>query len=164
MLAAILFFALAFICFIGALLLVFHKNPIVASLGMAVSTVTIGVLYIFLHVPFLGYFQMIVYAGAVMVIALYVIMALGREEIGAEIGTGQVLLSYAAALLFIFYVYRLLRKSGFGAFFPVEKTFGTIQSFGDLLVTHYAVPFEIASVLLLGAMIGAIILSRRQWS
>ncbi len=89
MLAAILFFVLAFMGFTGALLLVFHKNPIVASLGMAVSTVTLGVLYIFLHVPFLGFFQMIVYAGAVMVIALYVIMALGREEIGAEVGTGS---------------------------------------------------------------------------
>ena len=51
-----------------------------AALGMAVATVSIGVLYVILHVPFLGLFQMIVYAGAVMVIALYVIMASGRRK------------------------------------------------------------------------------------
>ena len=85
MMTAVVFFALAFMAFLGALTLVFHKHPVVATLGMAVATLSVGALYIVLHVPFLGLFQVIVYAGAVMVIVLYIIMSLGHEETGAQV-------------------------------------------------------------------------------
>ncbi len=164
MLSAAVFFAIALVAFVGALVLVFHRNPMVAAVGMAVAMVGLGVLYMILHVPFLGLFLIIVYAGAVMVIVLYVIMALGLEEQGPPVGTAQTVLTFAAALLFIFHVYRLTRGAAPGPFPQVEPAFGSIQQFGHLLVSRYAVPFEVASVLLVGAMIGAIVLSRRNWT
>ncbi len=160
---AVVFFAVAFLAFIGALTLVFHRHPVIAVLGMAAATVSIGVLYVMLHVPFLGLFQMIVYAGAVMVIALYVIMALGPEESGPQVGTVQTVLTYLASLLFLLHLYRVLIKSEIGPMPAVDEAFGSIQAFGGALVSRYAVPFELASLLLLGAMVGAVVLSRRQW-
>lgn len=162
MLSAAVFFGVALLAFLGALGLVFHRNPVVAALGMAVAMVGLGVLYMLLGVPFLGLFLMIVYAGAVMVILLYVIMALGLEEQGPPVGTAQTLLTYAASALLLWHLYRLTREADLPSFGPVESSFGTIQAFGHLLVSRYAVPFEIASLLLVGAMVGAIVLSRRE--
>jgi NADH-quinone oxidoreductase subunit J len=135
-----------------------------ASLGMALAMVALGAVYVMLHVPFLGLFQMIVYAGAVMVIVLYVIMALGQEELGPRVGKVQTALTYAAMLLLLGQLFFATIRSGAGPFPPVGKSFGSIQSFGDLLISEYAVPFEIASLLLVGAMVGAVVLSRRKWS
>jgi NADH-quinone oxidoreductase subunit J len=163
-LTPLVFAGVAFFALLGALLLVFHRHPVVATLSMAVAMVCLGVLYILLRVPFLGLFQMIVYAGAVMVIVLYILMALGQEESGPPVGMPQTVMAYVAALLFLLQVYRVLLRSGAGAMPEVDQTFGTIQSFGTLLVEKYAVPFELASLLLLGAMVGAVILSRRQWT
>lgn len=163
MLSTVVFLCLAFTAFLGALTLVYHSRPMVAAVGMAVATIAIGALYILLHVPFLGFFQMIVYAGAVMVIVVYIVMALGQTESGPAVGNVQTVLTFAAALLFILHVFLVLRRSGLGAFPPVDPSFGSITGFGDLLVSRYAVPFEIASLLLVGAMVGAVILSRREW-
>ncbi len=175
MMAAVVFFAVAFLAFLGALALVFHRHPMVAGLGMALSTLSIGVLYVLLRVPFLGLFQAIIYAGAVMVIVLYIVMALGREETGPRVGSIQTGLTYAAAALLLLQFYWAIVRSGAGPFpegsalAPVTSggtsyPFGTIQAFGSLLVSHYSVPFEVASLLLVGAMVGAVILSRRSWS
>jgi NADH-quinone oxidoreductase subunit J len=163
MIFAVTFFAVAFLAFLGALGLVFHRHPVVATLCMAVSTVSIGVLYVMLHVPFLGLFQMIVYAGAVMVVALYIIMALGPEETGPQVGTPQTVMTYLASLLLILVLYRAILRAEIIAMPDLDTTFGSIRDFGTLLVERYAVPFELASLLLLGAMVGAVILSRRQW-
>ena len=163
MMSPAVFFVVAFLAFLGALTLVFHRHPVIAALGMAVATVSIGVLYVMLHVPFLGLFQMIVYAGAVMVIALYIIMALGPEESGPAIGSVQTVLTFLGSLLLLLAIYRVLLRSDIGPMPPQDEAFGSIQSFGLALVSRYAVPFELASLLLLGAMVGAVILSRRQW-
>lgn len=157
------FFCVAVVAMAGAFTLLFHKHPVVASLGMACATLAVGAAYVTLHVPFLGLFQAIVYAGAVMVIVLYVIMALGGEESGPKVGRVQTVLACLAAALFFAQVYRVVRASGAGAPPSVPQSYGSIQSFGDSIVNTYAVPFEIASLLLVGAMVGAVVLSRRKW-
>ncbi len=164
MLVKMVFFVIAFTAFAGALLLVFHAKRIVAALGMVLATLSIGVLFIGLHVPFLGFFEIIIYAGAVMVMVIYIVMAVGLREDGPEAGKVQAPLAYLSAFAFILYIYMVLRRSNVGAFPWVDKTFGSIASFGNLLVSRYAVPFELASLLLVGAMVGAIVLSRRHWT
>jgi NADH-quinone oxidoreductase subunit J len=158
------FFILATLCFLCALTLVFHRNPMVAGVAMAGAMICLGGLFILLHVPFLGFFQILVYAGAVMVIMLYVIMALGQEEAGPQVGTAQTVMTWAAALLLLWkLVSEILRSTGNTAFTSQVADWGSIQHFGTELVDRYAVPFEVASLLLVGAMVGAIILSRRRW-
>ena len=163
MIGLVVFFCVAVMAIAGAFTLLYHRHPLVASLGMACATLSVGAFYVMLHVPFLGLFQAIVYAGAVMVIVLYVIMALGGEEQGPRVGKAQSVLTYVAALLFLLHVYRSTLEASGGALPPVAPEYGSIVSFGEALVTTYAVPFEIASLLLVGAMVGAVVLSKRRW-
>jgi len=158
------FYLVALVAFAGALSLVFHPNPMVAGLSMAVSMLAVGALYLLLHVPFLGFFQVIVYAGAVMVMVLYIIMALGSRETGQEVGNVQFVTTLVAAGLFLAQAGRLLWKAGEARFPEVDRTYGSVQQFGALLVERYAVPFEVASLVLLAAMVGAVVLARRIWT
>lgn len=163
MIPVVVFLCVAVAAIAGAFTLLFHRHPVVASLGMACATLSIGAAYVMLHVPFLGLFQAIIYAGAVMVIVLYVIMALGSEEPGPKVGKVQIVLACAAAALFFTQVFRAVLETGTSAFGTAPQAYGSIQAFGDLLVNTYSVPFEIASLLLVGAMVGAVVLSRRTW-
>jgi NADH-quinone oxidoreductase subunit J len=158
----LLFLVAAAVAFVCALAIAFHPNPMVSATSMAVAMVTLGALYIALGVPFLGFFQIIVYAGAVMVIVLYVIMALGQEEEGPPVGGPQWYGTMVAAGLFLFQAVSLLRVTRAGRMVAVEPDYGSIKQFGGLLIKRFAVPFELASVLLVGAMVGAVVLSRRR--
>ncbi|MCI4398793.1 MAG: NADH-quinone oxidoreductase subunit J [Acidobacteria bacterium] len=158
-----IFFAVAFVAFLGALGLVFHSNPMVAGLCMAVAMVAQGCLYMLLHVPFLGFFQIIIYAGAVMVMAVFIIMAHGMAEQGQEVSLTQTVATYVAAVLFLVQALRAVWNAAPPAFTEVDRAFGSLQQFGNLLVEHYAVPFELASLVLLTAMVGAVVMARRIW-
>jgi len=158
------FYILAGLCFLLALSLVFHRNPMVAAVSMAGAMICLGVIYTLLHVPFLGVFQVIVYAGAVMVIVLYILMSVGQEELSPPPGTPQLVFTWGAALLLLWHLRQtVVLPAGAGTSQPADEAYGTIQQFGELLVTRYAVPFEVASLLLVGAMVGAVVLSRRRW-
>lgn len=159
-----IFFVVAAVAFLGALSLVFHPNPMVAGLSMAAAMLAVGALYILLHVPFLGFFQVIVYTGAVMVMVLYIIMSLGSRDAGQEVGTAQFLVTLAAAGLFLAHTGVLVWKSGAARLPDVDRAFGSLSQFGNLLVDRYAVPFELASLVLLAAMVGAVVLARRIWT
>ncbi len=156
-----IFFAVAFIAFLGALGLVFHSHPMAAGLSMALAMVAQGALYILLHVPFLGFFQIIIYAGAVMVMAVFIIMAHGAREPGQEVSLAQTIVTYVATALFLVQALRAVWSAAPPAFTEVDRAFGSLQQFGNLLVEHYAVPFELASLVLLAAMVGAVVLARR---
>jgi NADH-quinone oxidoreductase subunit J len=161
-LTLILFYTVATVAFLCALTVALHRNPMVCAVAMAVAMVALGCLYVTLGVPFLGLFQIIVYAGAVMVIVLYVIMALGQEEAGPPVGTPQRVLTYAAVALWGYQALAVVRVARSAIFVPPDAGFGSIQHFGGLLITRYSVPFELASLLLVGAMVGAVVLSRRK--
>lgn len=161
-LSIILFYIVASLAFLCALTVALHRNPMVCAVAMALGMVALGGLYISLGVPFLGFFQIIVYAGAVMVIVLYVIMALGQDESGPPVGTPQRLLTYLAVGLFLYQALAVFRAARAVLLVPPEEEFGSIRQFGGLLVEKYAVPFELASLLLVGAMVGTVVLSRRK--
>ena len=80
------------------------------------------------------------------------------------VGMTQTGVTLAAAAAFLFQMWRVLRPAQTGVMPDAAQAYGSIQAFGALLVDKYAVPFEVASLLLLGAMVGAVILSRRQWT
>lgn len=159
-----IFFVVAAVAFLGALALVFHPRPMVAGLAMAAAMLAVGGLYILLHVPFLGFFQVIVYTGAVMVMVLYIIMALGSRDAGQEVGLAQFFVTLAAVALFLAHAGFRVWKAGAARLPDVDPQWGSIHQFGNLLVDKYAVPFELASLVLLAAMVGAVVLARRIWT
>jgi NADH-quinone oxidoreductase subunit J len=152
-----LFAALTLIC--GALVIL-NRNPVNSAMFLVLAIASLAGLFVLLHAFFLAAVQVLVYAGAVMVLFLFVIMLLDLKEeqrrkikaFGAAAGVISV-----AAIGFVF------ARSLAGSRLPgvANMPEGDTVELGKLLFTHYALPFEILSVLLLVAMVGVILLSKK---
>jgi NADH-quinone oxidoreductase subunit J len=161
----IVFFILALIAVASALGMLFSKNAIYAAIFLVLNFATVAVFFLTLGGTFLAVAQIAVYAGAIMVLFVFVIMLLGAEKLGQSqtlawqkplaIGLGVVLLAE--------FVYVMLTQAGVPAdMAALPDGFGSPYEIGKLLFTEYLLPFEVTSVLLLVAMIGAIVLTRQK--
>jgi NADH-quinone oxidoreductase subunit J len=131
---------------------------------LIVNFVVIAIMYLTLNAPFIAIAQITVYTGAIMVLFVFVIMLLGAEQIGASHPRRWFipLAIFLGAVLLIEVVYIVLSQSDVlpgGA--TISAQFGSPQAIGNLLFNQYMLPFEVTSILLLVAMIGAIVLTRR---
>ena len=161
----ILFLIFALIAVVCAVNVVVQRHPIASAFSLIGVMGSLAVLYLLLGAEFMAAAQMIVYAGAIMVLFVFVIMLLNA---GAEGGRGH---SFVAQLLgaplliallallawFVRGMFPLGAAVHFGGF-----TGGTARDIGTALFTRYLLPFEITSVLILIAIIGAIVLARKE--
>lgn len=161
----ILFLFFTLILITAAVLVVVNRNPVYCAIFLIIAFFAIAGLYFLLGAPFLSIVQIIVYAGAIMVLFLFVIMLLNlRQEIRLPIGRYYqiifgALLSLILLVQLIFFVisgYRLRTV------IPERSFSGTVENLGLALFNKYLYPFEIASVLLLVGMLGAIVLGRKK--
>ena len=163
--SAVLFFIAAIIALIGAIGVVTLRNPLYAVLALVCHLVALAALFMLLRAEFVAAAQVVVYAGAVMVLYVFVVAYVGG---GDEIAAGSSLRIlgplFAVALaveLFIAMLGTALSGiKGKGA--PYRVGFGTPAHIGKLFLTDYLFPFEVASLLLLVAAVGAIVLARRR--
>jgi len=159
----ILFLILGVTAVATALGMLFSRNAVYAALFLILNFGTVAVFYLLLDAPFIALTQVTVYAGAIMVLFLFVIMLLGAEQTGRTpsvwwmqplaLGLGAVLLGEA---LYIIVTQRSLLPVGV----TPSASFGTPTIVGELLFNQYLLPFEVTSILLLVAMIGAVVLSK----
>jgi NADH-quinone oxidoreductase subunit J len=166
----LLFYVFGAVAVITSLLVIAQRNPVYSVLLLIASFGALSGLYILLEAPFVAVIQIIIYAGAIMVLFLFVVMLLNapREETtedvptwtvrtGAGVARFGVVLSIALGLEL---VWALTRHGGeSGAF--AGGSVGSVSAIGRLLFTRYAFPFEVTSVLILIAMVGAVVLARR---
>jgi NADH-quinone oxidoreductase subunit J len=160
----ILFYILAFLTLVFGFLVIanpFSRSPVTSAMFLVLTIITLAGLFVLLHAYFLAAVQVLVYAGAVMVLFLFVIMLLdlGSEEqrrIKILAGVGGV----ASACLLLVIFLRNLLKVPLGATEPPSVEGGTFV-LGKLLFTQYVLPFEIVSLLLLVAMVGVVLLSKK---
>ncbi len=156
-------FALATLVF-GALVVAnpFSRNPVTSAMFLVLTIISMAGLFVLLHAFFLAAVQVLVYAGAVMVLFLFVIMLLDlKDEERRKIKlTGLVagLLS-VGAIVAIFVRSLLATKPGENL--PAPSAVGDTAALGKMLFTNYLLPFEIVSILLLVAMVGVILLSKK---
>ena len=160
----ILFFILAIVAVASALGMLLSKNAVYSALFLILNFATVAVFYLLLDAPFIAMSQVTVYAGAIMVLFLFVIMLLGAERLGGKpviqwqrpvaILLAVVLLAEASYLV-------LFRTGGFQPAAQVEAAFGSPQLVGSVLFNQYLLPFEVTSILLLVAIVGAVVLSKR---
>jgi NADH-quinone oxidoreductase subunit J len=162
----IFFFVLfALIAVVSAINVVVQRHPIASALSLIGVMASIAVLYLLLGAEFVAMVQIIVYAGAVMVLFIFVIMLLnaGAEERRGRSWTAQ-LLGVPVLIAFLgvvcYFVQREFADAGFVKF--GNFTGGSAQSVGLALFTDYLLPFEITSVLILVAILGAIVLARKE--
>jgi NADH-quinone oxidoreductase subunit J len=162
--SVVTFAVLAVIALGSALGLVFKKNAIHGALFLVVNLGTVAALYLSLGAEFLAAAQVIVYAGAIMVLFVFAIMVLipGKEETGPDPRRPYRLLALpvgAALLAELVLVVVARRGADTGAAAPIP---GGVEAIGRLLFTDYLFPFELTSVLLLAAMVGVLLLARRR--
>jgi NADH-quinone oxidoreductase subunit J len=162
---AVLAFAIIALLALGSALgLVVKRNPIHGALFLVVNLGSIAALYLTLGAEFLAAAQVIVYAGAIMVLFVFAIMVLipGKEETGPDPKRSLRLWALPlAAVLFLQVVALLVASAGAPATDRPPVT-GGVQAIARLLFTDYLLPFELTSVLLLAAMVGVLLLARRR--
>ena len=161
----ITFFILAIIAIAAALGMLLSRSAIYSALFLVLNFGVVAVFYILLNAPFIAMAQVSVYAGAIMVLFLFVIMLLGTETLPASKALPwQRPLAYFLALVLLGESVYLLffRKVASGDIPQPVQSFGTPQGVGQALFTSYLLPFEATSVLLLIAMVGAIVLTIRE--
>ena len=155
----ILFGGLAIGC---ALAVVAQRNPLYSAISLIGVFVSLACLYVMLAAPFIAAVQVIVYAGAIMVLVVFVIMLLNVEEeergrgrlkflVPTAVALAAVLIAEVAFILVTVQEFRVTPASGVGL----------THSIGTQLFTRYLLPFEITSILLLMAIVGAMTLARR---
>lgn len=159
-----LFYFLSFVAIFSALLVVFSRNPVYSVLYLIITFFAIAGHYILLNAQFLAAVHVIVYAGAIMVLFLYVIMLLNlnTETEPHKSSMLKIAATICAGLLMIVLVGSfkgadvLVQRSVEGA--PV----GLVKNLGIVLFKDFLFPFEMASVLLLAAMVGAVMLGKSE--
>jgi len=159
-----LFFLLSALTIISALYVVFSKNPMYSVLSLIVCFFTIAGHYILLNAQFLAIVHIIVYAGAIMVLFLFVVMLLNLNKetephkskwikVAAVITSGMLFLVLIASL----------RTADIGTFkLPEYNSIGYIQNVGSKLFTDFLLPFEVSTILFMSAMIGAVLLAKKE--
>jgi NADH-quinone oxidoreductase subunit J len=163
LLSQYLFFFLSFVAIISAVMMVLDKNPVHSVLFLVVTFFAIAGHYLLLNAQFLAAVHIIVYAGAIMVLFLYVIMMLNLNKdiepqkkqipkVIAVIVSGMMLLSLVYAV----------KGAEEEMLLPLRNSsVGLVQNLGMSLYKEYMLPFEISAVLFLSAMVGAVFLSKK---
>ena len=159
----ILFIILAVVTVGSAVAMLFSRNAIYAALFLILNFIAVALFYVMLDAPFIAISQVTVYAGAIMVLFLFVIMLLGAEQTGrtpsrwwyqpVALFLGVILLVETAIIIFS-------QTSKLPAPVDVPISFGSPLAIGQELFTNYLLPFEATSILLLAALVGAIVLTR----
>jgi NADH-quinone oxidoreductase subunit J len=160
----IAFIILSLVAVSSALGMLFSKNAIYAAVYLILNFVTVAMFYLILGGAFIAVTQVTVYAGAIMVLFLFVIMLLGAEKLGQRetLAWQKPLALVLGFILAIEAFYVLIFQAN--QISPIETLpddFGSPSSIGLELFQSYLLPFEVTSVLLLVAMIGAIVLTRQ---
>ena len=163
----ILFLGLALVAVVTALGMLLNRNAVYCALLLVLNFATVAVFYLLLGAPFIAMAQITVYAGAIMVLFLFVIMLLGAERLpDAQVLPHQKLFGYGLALvLAVEATIIFVRSSLSGIVLPpgeVPNTMANLRQLGLVLFNQYLLPFEVTSVLLLVAMVGAIVLIRKE--
>lgn len=162
--AQILFYAMAVVALGSAVAMVTRKSPVASLLYMVTTLASLAVIFVLFEAHFLAAIQVIVYAGAIMVLFLFVIMLLGAERLpDSKPLPWQRPLAVILGVLLAVEAVLVLFKGQLGAMpaGDLPADFGAPRLVGETLFGPYLLPFEVISVLLLAAMVGVVVLNRR---
>ena len=166
----IAFYAFALIAIVSSLLVVGQRNPMYSVMLLIVSFGALAGLYVLLDAPFTAVTQIIIYAGAIMVLFLFVVMLLNvpREDAGPAaltlVGPTGRRIGAVLALVFGIEIVWALSKVGLSWFGqdPAAQSVSSVARIGNALFREHVFAFEATSILILVAMIGAVVLARKQ--
>ncbi len=163
----IFFYLVAFVVVVSGFLVILCKSPINSALGLVNTFFCLAIFYVMLHAPFMAAIQIMVYAGAIMVLILFVIMLLNLGTAARKRYTQGIVWSAIASLMVLVNVVFFLKRGrvtgaeGDVTAFMVESV-GHTELIGRTMFTEFILPFEIASILLLVAIVGAVVLAKKE--
>lgn len=160
-----LFIGMGAAALVSSLLVILHRNPVTSALFLVVAFCSLAGIYLLMHAEFVGMVQVIVYAGAIMVLFLFVIMYLNLKsdiETGIQIAVRRGVGWLIGGILAAEAVWMFSRKAwGIGPVIPeLPGADHNTMAVGKLLYTRYLFPFEITSLILLAAMVGVIVVAK----
>ncbi|HHT9117231.1 MAG TPA: NADH-quinone oxidoreductase subunit J [Candidatus Hypogeohydataceae bacterium YC38] len=157
------FYIVAAITISSAVSVIMQGRVMYSILSLIVTLLSVAWIYAILNASFLAVVQVILYAGAIVVLFVFAVMMLRYEEIEPQrMRTG--LIGCLGLLVALFFIFELILSSATGPFVEeatLSADFGSIKSVGAILYTQYLVPLELASILLLVAVVGAALFSKR---
>lgn len=159
----IAFYTFATLSVFGALMMVTRKNPLAGAFALVVSLASLAGLFAMLHAEFVFILQILLYAGAIMVLVIFTIMLLNLspEELREPaIGRFRGAVIIAATAIGLAGFIRVLKTLP-DAMPEIEPGFGNIEPVGELMLGKYLYPFEVISILLLVAVVGVVLLAKR---
>ena len=165
------FYVFGAIAVVASLLVIAQRNPIYSVLLLIASFGALSGLYVLLQAPFVAVIQIIVYAGAIMVLFLFVVMLLNAphedtdydERVHPLLRPGPMRVGAALAVLLAIELWWALGRNGETGALP-SGAVTSVAQIGRSLFTDYAFPFEVTSILILVAMVGAVVLARKDES
>lgn len=168
----LLFWLLAVIALSASLSMILQRNPVYSALSLILTLLGLAGLFLLLSAPFLAVIQIIIYAGAIMVLFLFVIMLLDVRRTEVTISRVKLQKSLGSLLIGLALVFVVKTAVGLGTgrsgemapamMTPPDPGFGTATALGRALFADYVLPLELAAVLLFVALIGAIVLAKRR--
>jgi NADH-quinone oxidoreductase subunit J len=165
----LIFIGAGLVAIVASLLMVTRRNPVHSALWLIVAFFSLAIIYLSLNAQFIAVAQVIVYSGAIMMLILFVIMLIYLEteqELTVKISGAKIIGSFITIILFLEIVAAILSfqvTGKKGTFTPeLLAKVGNVKSVGTVLYGKYMFPFEIASILLLIGIVGAVVLSKRR--
>ena len=158
-LSLVVFYLLSVVCLGGAMGVVVARNVVHAALLLLVSLMGVAGLFLLLLAEFLALVQVLIYGGAITIVVLFVIMLTRVQEFRSKRGNPQWPLAIVTSLgVFVLLAAAMIKSA------PNETTRRSVgfENLGDSLFSQWAVPFEVASLVLLVALIGAIVIARER--
>ncbi|MEW6146038.1 MAG: NADH-quinone oxidoreductase subunit J [Thermodesulfobacteriota bacterium] len=166
----VVFYVFAALSVAGALLVITHKNPVSSAVSLVLTLFSTAVLFVLLLAHFVAAIQILVYAGAIMVLFLFTVMFLNLRPEALSFDARNMAFKVSVFLVVILFT-GYFASMGFNRAFsqsgaPAAPTegFGTVEGVGRLLFTDYLLPFELTSVLIVAAIIGVVAIAKRRES
>lgn len=162
---AALFLVLAVFTVVAALTVVLHPNPVKCALALVVTLFLLAVVFVLLEAHMIAALQIIVYAGAIMVLFLFVIMLLNLQNEDPDRGRRRVVLrtlAWVGGVMLAVELAILTHGATIGTPGAAPAGYGGAQAVAKSLFTDFLLPFELTSILLLVAVVGAVVLAQKQ--
>ena len=163
---SLLFYIFAAASLAGAIVVVSNKNPVAGALALVLTLFSTAVLFILLSAHFVAAIQVLVYAGAIMVLFLFTVMFLNLRVESLRFDAQNIPLKLVI-LFVVLIIFGFLASIGFKKGLSsvqavvIEENFGTVQGVGEVLFKDYLLPFELTSVLIVVAILGVVVIAKR---
>lgn len=163
---SIFFYLFAILSVVGGILVVTHKNPVTSAISLVLTLFCSAVLFILLQAHFVAAIQILVYAGAIIVLFLFIVMFLNIRE--DSLGFDALNIPRKITILSLLIVvtgYVVYTISSIAFTDPPsivdDKSFGTVETVGKSMFIDYVLPFELTSILLVAAIVGVVVLAKK---